>query len=282
MNAINEIGRWLRRAGLSAVASDLYGAYVKLAMYLWRHVRRDPASASQIFQSYKLWNCALGTDAEVRDAIRNLRQLKVFRHPDRPKNWDVCCSLAFILNRGTTESSVLDVGCGGYGGVILPSLALYGYKNLYGCDLAFKRDFKRGPILYYNRDLHDSGLPAASFDFITCISVIEHGVRISDYFQEMMRLLRPNGYLLTSTDYWPEPIDTKGLFPSWKMLGEVKIFDLKTIREVINTAQDAGFGLYGPIDYSTRDRVVHWKEMNQRFTYLHFVLRKAATSAQQT
>lgn len=256
------------------IATNIYSTYLTLGIKLWRHKHRDPQIALEVFRSYEHFNCALKTATEVQDAIRNLRRLKVFRHPDWPKNWDTCRSLAFILTRGSAESSVFDVGCGGYGGVILPSLALYGYKKLYGCDLDFARDFKRGPISYLRKDLLRTDLPSESFDFITCISVIEHGVPLHAYFLEMMRLLRPGGYLITSTDFWFDPINTKGLLPPWKMLGEVKIFDLNAMKDAIGIAQDVGFELYEPMDYSCKDKVVYWKEVNLRFTYLQFILRK--------
>ena len=44
------------------------------------------------------------------------------------------------------------------------------------------------------------------FDFITSLSVIEHGVNIQNYFKEMNRILKKDGILLTSTDYWPDKI----------------------------------------------------------------------------
>ena len=49
-----------------------------------------------------------------------------------------------------------------------------------------------------------------TFDFVTSLSVIEHGVDIQKYFEEMSRILKKDGLLLTSTDYWPEKtINTK-------------------------------------------------------------------------
>ena len=44
------------------------------------------------------------------------------------------------------------------------------------------------------------------FDYVTSLSVIEHGVNIEKYFREMSRIIKSNGYLLTSTDYWPDKL----------------------------------------------------------------------------
>ncbi len=45
------------------------------------------------------------------------------------------------------------------------------------------------------------------FDYITSLSVIEHGVNIENYFKEMNRVLKKGGMLLTSTDYWYDKIN---------------------------------------------------------------------------
>ena len=49
-----------------------------------------------------------------------------------------------------------------------------------------------------------------TFDVVTCLSVVEHGVDLDGYFREAARILKPGGALVTSTDYYPDPIDTAG------------------------------------------------------------------------
>ena len=51
------------------------------------------------------------------------------------------------------------------------------------------------------QNLEDTTYSDQLFDYVTSLSVIEHGVSI-----EMSRILKRYGYLLTSTDYWPEKI----------------------------------------------------------------------------
>ena len=68
--------------------------------------------------------------------------------------------------------------------------------------------------------------------------VIEHGVDVHAYLKEMSRLLKPDGYILTSTDYWHEPIDTKGLYPYGKALGEMKVFTREDIEQKFRQAED--------------------------------------------
>jgi ubiquinone/menaquinone biosynthesis C-methylase UbiE len=51
------------------------------------------------------------------------------------------------------------------------------------------------------RNLEDTKFNDQMFDYVTSLSVIEHGVNIEKYFREMSRIIKSNGYLLTSTDY---------------------------------------------------------------------------------
>ena len=60
------------------------------------------------------------------------------------------------------------------------------------------------------QSLEETNYQSNIFDFVTSLSVIEHGVDIHKYFMEMNRILKKGGLLLTSTDYWLEKtINTK-------------------------------------------------------------------------
>ncbi len=218
-------------------------------------------------------NSVLKTEEEVRESIQKLKKLKLPPHNERPKNWDSYRVLSFILKHGSPTSYVLDVGCAEYG-VILPWLELYGFSNLYGCDISFKRDFQRGRINYRRENLENTSFKSASFDFISSISVIEHGVNLENYFREMSRLLKPGGYLFTSTDYWSEPIDTKGIYPYGKELGEMKVFTREEIEELVKKAEEYGLKLIEPIDFSYKEKVVHWKRVGKSFTFILLVFKK--------
>jgi ubiquinone/menaquinone biosynthesis C-methylase UbiE len=56
------------------------------------------------------------------------------------------------------------------------------------------------------QSLEETNYQSNTFDFVTSLSVIEHGVDIHKYFMEMNRILKKDGLLLTSTDYWLEKI----------------------------------------------------------------------------
>jgi len=229
--------------------------------------------AKPFLYSGKSINAVLRSGKEVKESLGSLRKLKLRPHPDRLKNWDCYRALSYILNNGNAESKVLDVGSGYYG-VILPWLERCGFSNLYGCDLVFNRDFRRGRIKFVKGDLTKTTFPDGFFDFVTSISVIEHGVDADAYFQEMGRILKPGGYLLTSTDYWNSKIDTRGLHPYGKDFGQAKIFSKSDIRNQIKKSKEYGFKLSQPIDFTHKDRVVYWKDIDRSFTFLFFVLQK--------
>jgi len=240
--------------------------------YLSRHDMND--AKKYLFRNENI-NSVLKTNKEVEGSLIKLKSLKLFPHPDRPKNWDALRAFSFILNKADIDSKVLDVGSAGYG-IILPWLELYGFSELYGCDIVFEKDFKRGKIKYSRQDLQKTNFPADYFDFVTSISVIEHGVNPGSYFKEMFRILKKGGYLLTSTDYWPQKIDTKGLYPYGKDLGEMKIFDKDGIAGLLKTAEKSGFGLVSPMDFTSKDKVVDWKRVNKQYSFIFFALEKVS------
>ena len=92
--------------------------------------------------------------------------------------------------------------------------------------------------------------------------------------KEMSRLLKPGGCLLTSTDYWPEPIDTSGLYRYGKELGEMRIFTKNDVDDLIGKAKTHRLELIEPIDFSYKDKVVYWRRVDRRFTFCFFVLQR--------
>ena len=218
-------------------------------------------------------NAVLHTGREVKESLKNLKKLKLRPHIDRFKNWDCHRAVSFIMSRGSTESRVLDVGSGYYG-VVLPWIERYGFSNLYGCDLVFDRDFQRGKIKYFKKDLTKTSFPDGFFDFVTSISVIEHGVDMDAYLQEMSRLLKSGGYLLTSTDYWLSAVDTKDLYPFGRNFGGAKIFSKTDIEDLVRKARSYGLELVQPIDFTHKDKVVYWKDIDRSFTFIFFIMKK--------
>jgi SAM-dependent methyltransferase len=218
----------------------------------------------------KLCNRSLKDCREWHEAVTRIRQLGLVPHRDLPKNWDALEALSIILAETNPRAFVLDAGAELYS-PLLPSLFLYGYRNLIGMNIGFDRIIRRGPIHYEPGDLTKTEYTSGTFDAIACLSVIEHGVDLSSYFKEMWRILKPGGVLVTSTDYWPEPIDTSGAIAYGT---PVKIFTEREIASMLELSRDCGFEPTGPIDLTARQRAIAWKPLGLEFTFIVFCLRK--------
>jgi hypothetical protein len=88
----------------------------------------------------------------------------------------------------------------------------------------------------------------------------------------MNRILKNGGMLLTSTDYWPiKTTNTK------RVLSEGtpdKVFNREQVEELVIIADNAGFKLVEPIDFSYKDRVVHWKRTGLNYTFIFLAMIK--------
>lgn len=218
-------------------------------------------------------NKALETEAEVTETLQRLYRLGLVVHQDYQKSWDAFRAFSVVMAEGNKRSAVLDMGASEYG-VILNWLHLYGLRDLHGCDLSFATEFRRGSIHYTPQNIERTGYPSARFDFITCLSVVEHGVRLDAFFREAARLLKPGGYLLVSMDYWNEPIDTSSLYDDWYHC-PVRIFTPDAAGEMIRIAAESGLAPTEPVDLTCGDRVVHWARFGLRYTFLFVAFRRA-------
>ncbi|MBN1694353.1 class I SAM-dependent methyltransferase [candidate division WOR-3 bacterium] len=215
-------------------------------------------------------NSVLKTQKEVDRAVSQVKKLGLKVRGDLPKNWDSLATLDYVLKNTDKEARIFDAGAALYS-VVLPWLFLYGYKNLVGGNVIFKTKIKRGPILYEPCDITRTHYENNSFDAVTCLSVIEHGVNLSSYFKEMSRILKEGGILITSTDYYETPIDTKGQIAYGV---PVHIFTKEEIEEALDISKKYGLFLTSPLDLTSEEKVVCWKQYDLRFTFLNFVLQK--------
>jgi len=236
------------------------------------------------------YNSVLKNLSEVNYAINNLHSLGLFAHPDKVKSWDTY-KMVKIISEGDRSSFILDVGCNG--SPILSILKRLGFKNLYGCDLFLKKipsslteivyPLYRPIIEMYEdktfnisiQNLEETNFQDKMFDYITSLSVIEHGVNIRNYFKEMNRIMKKGGILLTSTDYWPD-----------KILNIIKtkhnpkddpdnVFSKEEIeKDVLKAAELNGLILTEPIDFSFENKVVHYNVTGLDYTFIFFALKK--------
>jgi 2-polyprenyl-3-methyl-5-hydroxy-6-metoxy-1,4-benzoquinol methylase len=102
-----------------------------------------------------------------------------------------------IIKQSDTSAFVLDVGCNG--SPMLPLLSRLGFINLYGCDLFLEEGIPSTIEMYKTfdisiQDLEKTEFQNNTFDFVTSLSVIEHGINIQNYFKEMNRILKKMDY----------------------------------------------------------------------------------------
>ncbi len=212
---------------------------------------------------------------EVNEAIDYLHSEHLFPHPDRSKSWDTS-KIIHIINKADKGSFILDVGCNTC--PVLSMLSRLGFKELYGCDLYISSSSKSQSEMcefkQYNlsiQNLENTNYRNNMFDYITSLSVIEHGINIEKYFKEMNRILKKGGMLLTSTDYWQNKTSTMNscLFG----LPDI-IFSMDEINDIINSSEKNGFELIEPIDFTCKDKVVRWEPSGIELTFLFFALKK--------
>ncbi len=224
-------------------------------------------------------------EANLADTRR--RALGLPPHFLPAKVWESMVAFDLIVSNGDPRTSrVADLGA--RHGIILCSLAKRGFRNLWGCDLKYpfpplKTWLRSGyfaavfqasiwialkRLRLSRQDLCRTRYPGNSFDFITCLSVIEHVSEPDLALAEMRRLLRPGGLALVSTDYWETPVDTSSI----SVCGQPgRVYDRVTIdRDLIQRANAQGLELCGPVDFETREPVVSFLGLQYTFIFLLF------------
>ena len=234
-------------------------------------IRRDYGVSGPHGHPDAPWICAvLKSGKEVQESLEQVQRLGLPPVADLPKNWDSLAALDLILRTMDTRSRIFDAGGERYS-MILPWLFLYGYKNLTAGNLVFDKKTRRGTIIYEPSDITDTKFCSGSVDAVTCLSVIEHGVDLDAYFREMSRIIRDGGILITLTDYYDTPTDTKG----HEVYGvPIHIFTKNEIAQGLELAARYGFSLMSPIDLRSAEKVVHWKQFDLRYTFVIFSLQK--------
>jgi 2-polyprenyl-3-methyl-5-hydroxy-6-metoxy-1,4-benzoquinol methylase len=236
------------------------------------------------------YNSVLKNLSEVNYAINNLHSLGLFAHPDKVKSWDTY-KMVKIISEGDRSSFILDVGCNG--SPILSILKRLGFKNLYGCDLFLKKipstlteivyPLYRPIIEIYEdkafnisiQNLEKTNFQDKMFDYITSLSVIEHGVNIQNYFKEMNRIIKKGGILLTSTDYWPDKILNIIKTKHNHRNDPDNVFSKEEIeKDVLKAAELNDLILTEPIDFSFENKVVHYNVTGLDYTFIFFALKK--------
>lgn len=192
----------------------------------------------------------------------------------RQKSWDVLKAVQFVEEHVDKTTPVLDLGA--CTSEVLVSLRKAGFSDLAGIDL--DPNLNRMPygdsIKYVTGDFTQTTFPAKTFGAITAISVVEHGYSGPKLFREISRILRPGGYFVGSTDYWPDKIDTSGVLVyglDWKIFSKAELLDF------ISEAGKYDLVPIGQINFATPEATVHW--LKRDYTFAWFAFQKVDTGA---
>ena len=188
---------------------------------------------------------------------------------DINKSWDVLCTVEFIEQNVSKKANILDIGA--YASEILCILQSLKFKNLVGIDLnteVLLMPYSK-KIDYQVCDFMQTPFENETFDVITAISVIEHGLDIERLLKEISRLLKPGGYFVGSTDYWSEKINTDGI-QIFNM--DWKIFSAEELTEFFKMAANYNLKLYGDCDLSVQDKAISC--LGKEYTFAWFSLQK--------
>ncbi len=229
--------------------------------------RLDPARPSAaIWEPWR--DGVLQSPADATAAVAEVARCGLPAHPDDPKNWDLLVALGETLARCTPDDRVLEAGAPGYSRY-LTWLWMYDFRKLHGIDLVYESPVRHGSIQYEPMDLTATRFRDGEFGAVACLSVIEHGVDPASYVREMARILRPGGVLITSTDFWCEPLDVAG---KEAYGGPVKVFGPDGIDELVALAREAGLEPVGAFDAACGEAIVHWTRVDLDYTFANVVL----------
>jgi SAM-dependent methyltransferase len=214
----------------------------------------------------------LGLGCVTPPLVRRLRRYRLLGGVDVgdvTKSWDVLRTVDLVRRVLPTDAPVLDIGA--FASEVPCALHRAGYTRISAIDLdpRIRAMPHAESIRYVEGDFMACPFPAASFDAITSISVIEHGFDGPRLLAEVSRLLRPGGLFAASVDYWEEKIDTSSV----RAFGmDWRIFSREEAAALLLQAEAHSLRPCGAADFGCGERVVEWN--GRRYTFAWMALRK--------
>jgi SAM-dependent methyltransferase len=212
-------------------------------------------------------NCALGTPETFRSCADMVRRAGLPLHQDPPKNWDNLLAVHHACAMGQ-GAACLDAGAGD-GSAFLPGLRRLGFRRLVGNNLDLTYPMFQDGVLYEKGDIERMKYLDESFDFIACLSVVEHGVNVDKFLSESARILRPGGRVFISTDYWEEPIDCGNRMAFGV---PVKIFSPSDIEDMLKVAARNGLEPTSVVNLGCAKKTIEW--IGLEYTFINLLLSK--------
>jgi SAM-dependent methyltransferase len=213
----------------------------------------------------------LQTLQDVEIATQALRSRGLPTHLTVQKNWDQWL-LSQHLFQYDRQSPIIDLGCGDC--CTLEFLAALGFQQLHGIDLTIQQSSNDRPYQLHQGDLTATPFPDQTFDCAVSISVIEHGVDLDRFFQETYRILKPNGFLFITTDYWHQKIQVDSTIKPFEL--SWSIFSSTEVQAMLTLAQQSGFLLESNSEIpACAEKTVNWYE--KQYTFIAIGLRKPSS-----
>lgn len=239
---------------------------------MWDMLRPIHSPVSEILKHSDLaigWaGTALLNGEAVSISRKILTDARLPSHADVPKNWDNFLALHNCLLTTSINEPILDVGATSES-AFLPGLQRCGYENLVSINLNQPSDDMINGISYRRGDITATDYPDEYFGFVSCLSVIEHGVPQDGFFREVNRILKDRGRVAISTDYWSQSVDTSNL----KMFdADMVVFTPPDIDRMIKIAGDNGFTLLHGWDPKTDEAVI--VNMGVKYTFAMLIFEK--------
>lgn len=220
----------------------------------------------------------LQSKSEMNAATVLIEKLGLTLHNDFQKNWDTLKALYYVARATDSSANILDAG-GGLHSPVLNALSEFGYSGLYACDVVdvnYSPEKFSDKIKFTIQSIEQTDYPNQFFSAVTCLSVIEHGVNHQNFFAEMSRILKQDGLLIITADYWPEFIDCSGIYPYGSENPEMKVYQADDIDELVRIGYECGFELCAPLDLAASERAVRWDDVDREYTFIFIAMRKTA------
>jgi SAM-dependent methyltransferase len=247
-----------------------------------RRIPELPAHCDRGAYSWALsqTNRPLRSQEQIEVAVAHLKNQGLpFHHDpgfpwpyDNPKNWDNLIAVMHATATTAKTDLILDAG-GTRDSAFLRGLHHLGYRRL----VNFNNDPTQwlpdwsDRIAYLKADITNLNfVPDRRYDFVACLSVIEHGVDVRVFLREMARVIKPGGYLFVSFDYWEDPIDCGDRIAFG---APVRIFSAGDVADMLFYAGDQGLIPTSAVEYDCHQKVVNWLGLG--FTFMNVLLRKS-------
>lgn len=194
-------------------------------------------------------NRFLQTRQEVDQCTAWLNSKGLISHYFTCKDFDIA-----NICKELKDGDLLDMGSSG--SWILHNAIRLGIKGKKcGIDLSDHENPISG-VEYTKGDLMATPYKSASFDTITCLSVIEHEVDFGKLAKECSRLLRLKGVLYISFDYWNPTVNTDDV--GTKLYGlKWNILDAADVSRLEVELGKEGLIMSSNMDWTTKEAVIN-------------------------